>query len=262
MIVPKPDTDPLYRDEILGLVQRQIDKHPRSGQVQIGPSEVGDCPRKVAWKLAYGGDTDREGGWAAQRGTIIHAWLDHTFRGTDRFMPDGSQRFFSDMKLKAVSPLVNGGTLDLYDALQQTVIDWKCPGEWTMRAVRNGLPSETYYVQAQIYARGLEEMGHPVTRTCLAFLPACGDDLHSVARGALFLFWPYDRSVSEAAFASVERIQNMLDVAPVRKVLDVMETKSSYCASCPAHVSSGDRRAFCPGVITKPVRTESADPFK
>ena len=40
--VPKPDSDKVYRDEILGVVQVEIDKHERSAQVEIGPSEVGE----------------------------------------------------------------------------------------------------------------------------------------------------------------------------------------------------------------------------
>lgn len=261
MIVPKPDTDKVYRDELLGIVQGQIDKHPRSAQKEIGPSEVGSCQRKVAWKMAHGGDSDAQGGWAAAKGTLIHAWLDETFSGIDRFMPDGGQRFFSDLKLAKTNPNVNGGTLDLYDLLQQTVIDFKCPGDWTMKSVRNGTISEGYYIQTMIYGYGLEMTGRPVSRVALLFLPMAGDDLHSVARGAILLTWPYDRQVALDAFARIQRIRDMLDVAPVRKVLEVMEIKSDFCSSCPVHISSGDRRAFCQGTVTRPVRQETDNPF-
>jgi hypothetical protein len=261
MIVPKPDRDDIYRAELLKIMQLEIDKHPRSHQAQIGPSEIGGCETKVAWKLAHGGDGDREGGWAAHRGTLIHNWLDLTFKGADRFMPDGGQRFFSDMRLDAVSPHVNGGTLDLYDLLYQTVVDWKCPGEWSVRNIRSGKISEGYYIQTQVYGLGLERMGYPVSRVSLAVLPACGDDLHTMAKGAILLCWPYDPQVALDALANVDRIQNLIDVAGPAKVLEVLPKRSDFCAGCPAFVGSKDRRATCPGVTAKPMRQESSNPF-
>lgn len=122
---PPAVPDEHYKLEVLGIIQDKINEHPRSTQTQVGPSEIGGCERKLAWKLAYGGDGDRPGGWAAHKGTIMHSWLDETFKGLSRFMPDGSQRFFSDLKLAPVVPNVNGGTLDLYDLLYETVLDWK-----------------------------------------------------------------------------------------------------------------------------------------
>lgn len=263
--VPKPSADAPYRKEILGIIQTEIDKHERSAQIQIGPSEAGSCETQVAFKLAYGGNSDEEkqGGWAAHRGTIIHNWLDVTFKGADRFMPDGSQRFYSDLELAPVTDLIAGGHLDLYDKLYQRVIDWKCPGDWTMKQVRSGQWSETYYVQAQLYAMGLEEMGYPISSTALFFLPACGDDVHGMSKGAILGVWDYERSVAEAAIARVQRLQNMIDVAGPEKVLAITERKASFCSSCPAYIGNRDRRANCPGVVSKPVRPERdpSNPF-
>lgn len=260
--VPKPDSDPIYRRELLAMMQAKIDEHPRSAQVQIGPSEVGGCPRKVAFKLAYGGDSDREGGWAAHRGTLIHAWLDEVFKGAQRFMPDGSQRFFSDMRLEPVSDHINGGTLDLYDRLTETVIDHKCPGDFTVKAVRGGKWSEAYFIQTQVYGMHLEAMGYPVSRVALFILPACGDDLHSVAKGAILATWPYDRQVALDAVAAIDRIKNMLAVAPVSKVLEIMPIRSDFCSSCACWSGSGDRRAICPGADVRSAPPPSSNnPF-
>lgn len=261
MTVPVPETDKVYRDELLAIMQAKINDHPRSSQVEIGPSEVGGCRRKVAWKMAYGGDSDRDGGWASHKGVLVHQWLDDTFKGTARFMPDGALRFHSDLKLPKSHRDVNGGTLDLYDQLTQTVIDWKAPGEWTIKAVRNGQISWTYYAQTQIYGYGLERLGYPVSRVAIMYLPMCGDDLHSVARGAILCTWPYEPEVAIGEFAEIERIRRMLDVAPVRKVLEVMEIKSDFCSNCPAFVGSGDRRAFCQGVTGKAIKQDVTNPF-
>jgi hypothetical protein len=261
MQVPKPQSDSVYRSELLDVIQSKIDEHPRSHQVEIGPSEAGGCPRKTAYKMAYGGDSERQGGWAAHKGSLVHLFLDEAFKGTDRFMPDGSQRFYSDLKLDRVTPHVNGGTLDLYDRLNQVVVDAKAPGEFTMKSVRNGEPKEGYFVQIQMYALGLERMGYPISKCALLWLPMCGNELHGMARGAVLQVWPYDRQVALDAIARIERIKNMLDVAPARKVLEVMEIKSDFCADCPCFIGSGDRRAFCPGVSTKPIKQASDNPF-
>lgn len=120
-----------------------------------------------------------------------------------------------------------------------------------MRAVRGGKFSWAYYAQAMTYGAGLEALGHPVSRVALAFLPACGDDLHSASGGALFRFWPYEREVAIAALDYVRRIEDMIAVAGIEKVLAVLPKRSSFCSSCPAFIGSGDRRAKCPGVMAE-----------
>lgn len=241
---PKPDVDPPYATEILGIIQQKINEHPRSAQKMVGPSEIGGCERKLAWKLAYGGDDDRPGGWASHKGTIMHSWLDEVFKGVDRFMPDGTQRFFSDMKLDQVSPYVNGGTLDLYDRLHERVIDWKVPGDGTMDKARSNNLARGYYVQAQTYGLGLQQMGYPVQSVALFFLPQAGDELH---KKAVLRCWKFDPDVAWAAIQNVERLQAMLTVAPPRKVLEIATTISDFCQSCRAFTGNGDRRAMCPG---------------
>lgn len=261
---PPPKVDQLYRAELLSIVQMGIDAHERSHQFQVGPSEIGGCSTKLAWKLAYGGAGSREGGWAAHKGTVLHAWLDDLYSGQViaeiPVMPDGSQRFFSDLKLDPISPHVNGGTLDLYDKLRQIIIDWKLPGDWTMKNVRNAELSEGYFVQAQQYAATLEATtDHKVSQVALMFMPMCGDDLKGPARGAVFRYWDFDPSVSEQAMAHVARIKNMLVVATPQEVMKVLPKKSDFCQSCPAFVGSGDRRAVCPGVTGRV--KDASNPF-
>lgn len=263
VIVPPFEEDELYRRDILARIQNKIDEHPRSAQIELGPSEIGGCTRKVAYKQAYGAQGDQEGGWAAHKGTLLHAWLDDVFSTDAGRMPDGSQRFYSDLKLPKSHELVNGGTLDLYDRLVETVVDWKCPGDWTMKNVRNGGISEGYYVQTMVYAYGLEQrMNLPVSRVGIAFLPMCGDDLHSRAKGAIFRFWRYDRQVAIDAFAKVELVKRMREQYGDAAAIEMMPIKSDFCSSCPAFSGSGDRRATCPGVSgQRRPGSRSANPF-
>lgn len=264
--VPVASADSAYRSELLSVVQAKIDEHPRSAQAQIGPSEAGACERQVAWKLAFGGASDKPGGWAAAKGTQLHSFLDEAFKSSERRMPDGSQRFYGDMKIAAVSPHINGGTCDLYDRLYANVVDFKLPGEWTMKSVRGGDLSETYYVQASLYGLGLEAMGYPVERVSLLFLPMCGDSLHQEGTGAFYRWWKFDRQVALDTIANVERIKNLLDLVPANptRVIEAMATKSSFCSGCPAFSGSGDRRATCPGVkmSRSHAKIDPSDPFK
>lgn len=258
-----PQQDLPYRNELLSIIQADIDKHPRSAQTQIGPSEIGACPTQVAWKLAYGGASDRPGGWAAARGTRLHSWMDEIFRSTDRRMPDGSPRFLTDLKLDPVTDLINGGTLDVFDMLHRVCVDFKFPGTWSMDHVRNGDLNDTYRTQVQVYGLGLEAMGHPVSKVALLFMPSGTDDLWGTAKGAIYRWWPYDRAYAIDAIRYVQRIQDMIDVAGPRRVMEVLPKRSSFCSSCPAWAGSGDRRAICPGVATSRARKalDPSNPF-
>lgn len=247
------------------MVQEGIDFHPRGRQAKIGPSGAGGCDRRIVWDLAYGAASNAPGGWAAAKGTVLHAWLDETVFGggvgESRKMPDGSPRFLSDLALDPVSESVAGGTLDLYDRLHQTVIDFKLPGDGTMDKVRAGNVSDAYYAQINIYGLGLQQMGHPVSRVALLFMPMCGDSLE---KKSILVTWPYDADAAWKTVKNVERYQNMLDAgAPVRKVLELAPTKSSFCSSCPVYIGSGDRRAMCPGasVTGRVVETNGRNPF-
>jgi hypothetical protein len=255
--LPEPEMflDEPYKHELLGIIQEGIDKHERSHQVQVGPSEVGGCARKLVWKLAYGGDGEGPGGWAAHKGTLMHAWLDEQYKECGRLMPDGTERFMSDMKLTPVSPDVAGGTLDLYDRLHQRVVDWKVPGDGTMDKARANTLSRGYFVQAQIYAYGLVSAGHSVTSVGLMFLAQCGDDLH---KKAVARFWKYDERVAQMAFEHVARYRKLLEIAPVSKVLAMAPTMSDFCQNCPVYMGNGDRRAMCPG-STKSSRVVDRD---
>ncbi len=264
--VPEPFEDAMYRRELLTYQQNVIDEHPRSAQAQIGPSEVGGCPTKVAWKLVHGGDSEREGGFAAHKGTLYHEWLDiHVFGrdGGPTKMPDGSQRWFSNLSLEPVVPWVNGGTLDLYDLLHQRVIDFKVPGDYTMTAVRNGKLGLSYYIQSMIYGLGLEQQGYPVTSTGLLYIPQCGDELHAVARGAVLKLWHFDRTVALKALGNANRIKAYADEVGIAVALETLPKRSDWCASCPAFLGNNDRRATCPGVVDRPVAKKkvSSNPF-
>lgn len=252
VVVPPPRFDATYRSELIQVVQDDINKHERSAQMEIGPSGAGGCETKIAFGLAYGAASDGDGGWASAKGTRMHLWFEETFSKSERLMPDGTQRFLTEMKLESSAPgLISGGTVDLYDRLYQRVIDHKAPGDFTMEKVRSGHYSEGYYIQSMIYGYHLSLMGFPVMTTSLMFWPMSGDQLWGDRKGAVFAYWDYDEQVAIDAINNVRRIKTIIDLVPFSQAVKsgALETRADFCQSCAAHVSSTDRRGICPGVV-------------
>lgn len=219
-----------------------MNTHPRGKQQMLGPSEIGGCPRGLAWKLHHGAADGKQQGWAAGKGVVMHGWAD-----SEVFAKQGP-RFMSDLKLPQVVPWVAGGTLDLYDtAPPPTVIDFKFPGDPSMTKARRGKPPENYYVQVNTYALGLVKMGHPVERVALLYMPMAGDDLHGDAKGATLLTWPVDLQVAVDHLREVKRIQDMLAIAPLDKVMELLPTKEDYCHSRACWTGNMHPEAICRG---------------
>lgn len=255
MKAPSPRSDDGYRSELLGMIQERIDQHPRSAQVEHGPSEVGACPRRLAWELAYGKPQQR-GGWAAAKGTVLHAWLD-----AEVFGP--RDRFLSDLKLPQVVEGINGGTLDLYDRERQVVLDFKLPGDASVAKMRSGNIPYAYWTQINLYGYGAKSAGLTVREVGLLVLPMCGDSLHGQSRGAILHLWDYDEQVALDSIAAYKRIQNLLIVGDPQRVMAMLETREDFCHGRPCYAPNGDPRAICPGSSRKDavVQPLSKNPF-
>jgi len=90
---------------------------PRSQQVYIGPSEVGqECVRKLAYKLLDWEKANESGGgsWAANVGTAIHSFLEDIFSKH----PD---RYEVEQKVQIRANL--SGTVDLFDKEKGYVLE-------------------------------------------------------------------------------------------------------------------------------------------
>lgn len=241
MTVPTPDRDPEYRSELLGYFQEAMDRHERNKQQALGPSEIGGCPRGIAWKLSMGAADGSPNGWAAHKGTVMHDWADkEVFAGK-------APRFMSNLSLPQVVPWVAGGTLDLYDVAKKTVIDFKFPGDPSIIKARRGKPPEGYYVQVNTYALGLIKMGHPVDRVALFYGPMCGDDLHGEAKGAVLLTWPVNLQVAADHLRQVKQIQDSLKTSSLAEVMESLPTTDDFCMNRPCWTGNRHPQAICHG---------------
>jgi hypothetical protein len=167
---------------------------PRSQQVYIGPSEVGqECTRKLAYKLLDWKKVNETGGgnWAAQVGTAIHSHLEGIFA-----------KFRANL----------AGTVDLYDKENGIVIDWKTTSPANVKEKRNSGASQQQIIQVMLYAYGKAQEGHEVKQVGLAFLPTGGQisdmylELH-----------PYDEQIAIGALQRLDNVYELLSTVDVEK---------------------------------------------
>ena len=127
-----------YAETIRQVLVERAGQAPRTLQRHLGPSELGvECDRQVVGKMAGHPHTNHVSDpWPSIVGTAVHAWL------ADNFLIDnqakGVLRWITETR---VTPHPDHpGTGDLYDAVEQSVGDWKglaldtlvpTPGGWS-----------------------------------------------------------------------------------------------------------------------------------
>ena len=137
-------------------------KRSRSTQVQIGPSEVGGCRRKVWYRLNDQPETnDNELKLAAIMGTAIHAEIERALADNPDVLVEVEAEYNG---MKAHIDCFVPGTGD--------VIDWKTS------KVRNlsYFPSTQQRWQVQLYGYLLANNGYAVNRVSLVAIARDGDE--------------------------------------------------------------------------------------
>jgi hypothetical protein len=238
---------PELRDVIVAADQNA----PRSLQVALGPSEIGEpCARRLAYRLMdearvnTGSDP-----WAAIVGTSVHAWLADAFLATNTRL--GRIRYLVEQRVE-VRPGLEG-SCDLYDVDRAAVIDHKVVGPTNLRAYRINGPPEQYRIQGHAYGMALSRLGLPVREVCLAFYPRSTDlsDLH---------VWSqlYDPDVITAALARHDQILELavrLDVEHQPGNYQLIPRKPEHrCHWCPWFRPGPETDgSTCPGDNPSPV---------
>lgn len=180
-----------YGHRLREAIVRQAHRAPRNMQTHLGPSELGEvCDRQVIGKMSGQPITNHVSDpWASIVGTAVHAWLASAFLKENSL--DGFLHWLPEVKV-APHPEYPGSS-DLYDALQQTVVDWKILGETSMAKVRSPAgPPRRYQVQLLLYAKGWANLGLPVRRVALAALPRTQPTLDSMYVWEHLIDWERD----------------------------------------------------------------------
>jgi hypothetical protein len=236
-------SDPtLLQGELIELIKRRIDNHPRSQQKTIGPSEIGTpCDRRLAHRLNETPPVNTgDDKWRPTVGTAVHDWLERALRDDD---PSGN-RWAPETKV-TVGTIGNAtitGKSDLYDRISATVVDWKIVGPTTLRDVKANGPKPGYRFQGHIYGLGFTNADLPVDVIMIAYLPSNGP-----LRDAHFWHEPYQPEIAHYALARANQTAALV-YAFKANAAAVAGTADDYCTGCPWYMPAAtDLTEACPG---------------
>ena len=178
-------------------------KRSRSTQVQIGPSEVGGCRRKVWYRLNNQPETnDNELKLAAIMGTAIHAEIERALADNPDVLVETAVEYNG---MKAHIDCFVPGTGD--------VIDWK-----TSKIKNLGyFPSTQQRWQVQLYGYLLAKNGYAVNRVSLVAIARDGDE-----RDVKVHTENYDESIALEALGWLAAVKEA-------KEAPAPEKDSNYC---------------------------------
>lgn len=256
-----------------GVLRRVLHEHaaraPRTLQQHLGPSELGvECDRQVAGKMAALPTTNHVSDpWPSIRGTALHAYAEGAFLADNQ---RNGARWLAEVR---VTPHPDHpGTADLYDGVEQAVVDHKFLGESSMAKIRKiasamgwsqkaALWPRKYLVQLLFYGLGYLRLGLPVRRVVLAAYPATAASLDGLyvadiemtdEQGALLP--EVEALLVEVFRQTAERRAYADEITAGRlRLLDVPASPSSdECYFCPFYrpQAAHDGGSGCPGNAT------------
>lgn len=247
-----------YAVELKRVVHEHAARAPRTLQSHLGPSEIGAvCDRQVAGKMAAIPATNHVSDpWPSIMGTAGHAWLADAFEGDN--LRAGVLRWIAERR---VTPHPDHpGTADLYDAVEQAVVDHKLLGQSSLVKIRKD-PPRHYVVQLLLYGLGFFRLGLPVRRVVLAAYPRTEASLDGL--------YVWERAFCDAAGQVlpdvVELLSEVFAQTAVRRgyadqiaagaigLLDVpADSTAGECFFCPFYrpQAARDGGAGCPGGVT------------
>lgn len=241
-----------YAAELRQVVTNHSRHSARNTQRHLGPSELGSpCDRQVVGKMAGQPTTNHVADpWPSIVGTAVHAWLAEAFRAANN---GHGLRWIAEQR---VIPHPNHpGTADLYDAIEQCVVDHKNLGKTTLSKLRRHGPPQKYKIQLLLYGLGYRQLGLPVQRVVIAAYPRTGSSLDDLyvweapydTEAELLLTKVFERTAQRAILAQAIT-DNTLTLNHIPATPDDDE-----CYFCPFYrpQSAHDDGPGCPGTITK-----------
>ncbi|WP_159622704.1 hypothetical protein [Ruania rhizosphaerae] len=232
------------------IIADSIMNAPRSLQVEIGPSEIGNpCDHCLAAQLA-GWSQNAELGWLPFVGTAVHSALEVFFIEHENHRNANhttGRRYLTEHKVLVgqVAGTDVWGTCDLFDTVTGMTVDWKIVGITTLRAAKKR-PKPEHRVQAHLYGRGWVNAGYRVEHVAIAHLPR---NEQSMTR-AVWWHEPYDEQVAVDALDRATQFAVNLQAlatagAEVRDGWITSLPRAEGCFDCPRYP---DR----PAGMTKP----------
>ena len=204
------------KELLVKALHEKENKRGRSTQVEIGPSELGGCRRKVWYRLNSQPETnDNEVKLAAIMGTAIHTAIENALADNQEVLLEKTVEYGG---MKAHVDCFIPGTGD--------VVDWKT----TKVKNLSYFPSEQQRWQVQVYGYLISKAGLGKVQTVnLVAIPRDGDE-----RDILVHSEPYDEAIALEAMNWLAAIRTLTE-APAP------ERHESYCKSyCKFYDASGE----------------------
>ena len=218
------------KDMLVKALHKQEEGRGRGKQVQIGPSELGGCRRKVWYRLNNQPETnDAELKLAAIMGTAIHSAIESAFAGNNSILLESTVEY-NGMKAHVDAFLPDTGD----------VIDWK-----TVKAKNlSYFPSQQQRWQVQVYGYLIEKSGVGKPKTVnLVAIPRDGDERDIKVHSE-----PYDEKIALEALDWLAAIKESAE-APAP------ERDESYCKFyCKYYDSTGEMG--CVGLKKERIKNE------
>jgi hypothetical protein len=178
---------------LVGALSGHDAQRDRSLQVDIGPSAVGDCKRRVFMNITQAPKVNQTEKLAAIMGTFIHAGIADAIKREDPF----NDNFMIEQEFK-----VEGlrGHVDLYIKDKAQIVDWKTTKVKSLRY----FPSLQQRLQVQLYGYLVSENGYPVETVSLVAIARDGgaEDIREHTE-------PYDPEMAKQGLDWISNLQEM-----------------------------------------------------
>lgn len=194
----------------------------RSKQVEIGPSELGVCRRKVYYRITQAPKLNETEKLAPILGTWIHAGIAEAIKRSDPF----GDQFLIEQEFSADGIPMH---TDLYIKDKKMVVDWKTTTRKSMRY----FPSESQVWQVQTYANILIKNGYEVDKVVLCTIPRDGKMSEILVHAE-----DYDVAKAEAALAWKKEVEQYV----INEEVPLPEKPKYWCSSyCEYYDPTGER---------------------
>lgn len=202
----------------------------RSQQVEVGPSSIGGCHRRLWHELAGTEHTNDGDKLGAICGTFIHAGIEEALRRQDPF---------GDIYELEIAVEHDGlkGNVDCYDKVNRMVIDWKTNKKGGARYFGAGNRQQIW--QIQLYGYLLTQNGYIVEHVSLVGIPRDGK-----MKDIMVHTEPYDPAIAQEALDHLNKTKDMVKFGEKPAPEKIL----AFCADfCPFYDPSGE--VGCPSTV-------------
>ena len=199
---------------LVGSLAAHDSQRDRSIQVDVGPSSIGDCKRRVWMHLTDAPKVNETDSLAAIMGTFIHSGIAESIKREDPF----NDNFLIEQEFS-----IEGlrGHVDLYIKDRKQVVDWKTTKVKSLRY----FPSEQQRMQVQVYGYILEKNGYPVEKVSLLALARDGgfDDIREHTEA-------YDPEMAERGIEWLNEVKEMARTGEIPEPEKDLYFCRSFCS--------------------------------